>query len=79
MVHNKILAYRKQFKVTQDDLAKELEVTKQYVSKLEKEYVIPGLEACFKILNAFEKITEKKSNGHLTAHIKLDDMFYVDD
>lgn len=79
MIRNNIKRYRIKFKITQDDLAYELGVTKQYISKLELGKTIPGLDVCFKVINAFRNITDQKSQGRQIINIKLDDLFYNDD
>jgi DNA-binding XRE family transcriptional regulator len=76
MVRNNIGLYRKKYKISQIELAKELNVTRQYISKIEKGESDLGLEVCFKIINAFIRITEKKSKGRQVANLKIDDLFY---
>jgi len=78
-IKNNIRKYRQKFKITQEDLAQELEATKQYVSKLELGKTIPGLDVCFRIINAFERITKSKSGGNQIVYLKLDDLFYEDE
>ena len=79
MVHNRIAFYRGKYGVTQEELAEEINVTKQYVSKLERENSFPGIKVCFKVLKALTNITENKSGGIQVANIKLDDLFYDDE
>ncbi len=76
MIENNIKQYRKKFKVTQQELAEELGTSKQYISNLELCKTIPSIEGCFKIINAFQNITCKKSNGKQVVQLKIEDMFY---
>jgi putative transcriptional regulator len=79
MIRNNIKEYRRKFKITQDELAQELGVSKQYISKLEVVEYVPGLDIFFKIIKAFRNITEKKSGGMMVKELTLDDLVYDDD
>lgn len=50
---NKIKEYRKKRKLTQDDLAKAVEVTRQTIISLENGKYIASLQLAFKLANYF--------------------------
>lgn len=50
---NKIKEYRKDRKLTQDDLAKAVEVTRQTIISLENGKYIASLQLAFKLANYF--------------------------
>jgi putative transcriptional regulator len=56
---NKIKIFRAEKNMTQEDLAKEVEVTRQTIIAIEKNKYIPSLELAFKISNFFNKTIEE--------------------
>ena len=61
-VENKVLELRKQKNVTQEDFAKEVEVSRQTVVAIEKGNYIPSLLLGFKIAKFFGKKVEEVFN-----------------
>jgi len=59
IIRNKVKKFRKQKGLTQKDLAKLLEVSRQTVISIEKERRDPSLELAFKISRTFEKPVRK--------------------
>ena len=52
-MENKIKEYRKERKLTQDDLAKAVEVTRQTIISLENGKYVASLQLAFKLANYF--------------------------
>ena len=52
-MENKIKEYRKERKLTQDDLAKAVEVTRQTIIYLENGKYVASLQLAFKLANYF--------------------------
>jgi len=63
-LNNKIREYRKERKLTQDDLAKEVDVTRQTIISLENGKYIASLQLAFKLAKYFD--------------VKIEDLFIFD-
>lgn len=61
---NNIRLYRAKFKLTQDDLAKKLDVSRQTINAIENNKYFPSLELGLKLSKIFE--------------CKVDDLFSLD-
>lgn len=64
-VKNKIKEYRKMRKLTQDDLAKEVDVTRQTIISLENGKYIASLQLAFKLAKYF--------------NAKIEDLFIIEE
>lgn len=60
IVKNKIKYYRTKYDITQDELAKEIDCRKQYISKIENENVNIGIGMAIRITQAIRNLTTKK-------------------
>jgi Predicted transcriptional regulator len=78
MIKNNVKKYREKFNVSQKELSEELNTTKQYVSKLELGKTLPSIDVCYRVKNALENITLKKSNGNQVINLRIEDLFYED-
>ena len=59
MISNKVLDLRLGIKMTQEELARELGVTRQTIISLEKNKYVPSLEMGFKVAKLFGKTIEE--------------------
>lgn len=59
MISNRVLELRLNRKMTQEELARELGVTRQTIISLEKNKYIPSLEMGFKVARLFDKDIEE--------------------
>ena len=58
-INNKIKVLRAEQNMTQEDLAKEIGVTRQTIIAIEKNKYVPSLELAYKITRYFEKPLEE--------------------
>ncbi|WP_083595801.1 helix-turn-helix transcriptional regulator [Clostridium magnum] len=68
--------YRKRLSITQQMIANELGVTKQYISKIERGEDTPNIDLCYRIKKYFENSAFEKSNGTQCINLKIEDLFY---
>ena len=76
IIRNKVKKFRKQKGLTQKDLAKLLEVSRQTVISIEKERRDPSLELAFKISRFFEKPVRKVfelDTSHSNSRVMIND------
>jgi putative transcriptional regulator len=59
LISNKVLVLRLERKMTQEELARELGVTRQTIISLEKNKYVPSLEMGFKVARLFGKTIEE--------------------
>jgi putative transcriptional regulator len=59
MIVNKVIDLRLQRRMTQEELARELGVTRQTIISLEKNKYVPSLEMGFKVARLFGKTIEE--------------------
>jgi putative transcriptional regulator len=59
VISNRVLELRLNRKMTQEELARELGVTRQTIISLEKNKYIPSLEMGFKVARLFDKDIEE--------------------
>lgn len=76
-IGNKIKYYRDKFNITQEELALNLNKSKQYISKLENKNVNIGVGLAIQIVNAFKEITSKKTFGMQVIKIQVEDLFFI--
>jgi putative transcriptional regulator len=57
-MNNKIKEYRARFKLTQEELADRVGVTRQTIIAIEKNHYVPSLALAFRIANAFKEKIE---------------------
>ncbi|MFH5851671.1 helix-turn-helix transcriptional regulator [Clostridium perfringens] len=77
IVKNKIKYYRKKYNITQEELAKEMNCSKQYISKVENENVNISIGLALNVTRAIKELTTKKSFGLQTVKIQVEDIFYL--
>lgn len=77
IVENKIKYYRQKYNITQDELALQINKTKQYISKLENKNTNAGIGVAIEITKAIREITTQKSFGLQTVKIQVEDIFYI--
>lgn len=75
---NKIKLYRKKFKITQQELAEHLDVSKQHVSQLEKSDSNPTINTTLRLVDAFKTIVKKKTFGQQNIVLYVEDLFYTE-
>lgn len=78
MVKNRIKYYREKYNITQDELALQIDKTKQYISKLENQNTNVGIGVAIEITQALKQLTTKKSFGLQTIKIQVEDLFYIE-
>lgn len=76
-VKNKIKYYRNKYDITQEELANEIDKSKQYISKIENKNVNIGIEMAIKITQSIKNLTTKKSFGLQTIRLQVEDVFYI--
>jgi putative transcriptional regulator len=59
LISNKVIALRLAQRMTQEELAHKLGVTRQTIISLEKNKYVPSLEMGFKVAKLFEKTIEE--------------------
>lgn len=59
MIRNKVQELRKEMRITQDELAKALHVTRQTINAIENNKFNPSLELAFKISKFFKRPIEE--------------------
>jgi putative transcriptional regulator len=57
-MNNKIKEYRARFKLTQEELADRVGVTRQTIIAIEKNHYVPSLALAFRIANVFKEKIE---------------------
>ncbi|GAA0096421.1 hypothetical protein UT300010_29560 [Clostridium perfringens] len=77
VVKNKIKYYRKKYNITQEELAKEMNCSKQYISKVENENVNISIGLALRVTRSIKELTTKKSFGLQTVKIQVEDIFYL--
>lgn len=78
LVKNRIKYYREKYNITQDELAFQINKTKQYISKLENHNINIGIGVAINITKALKNITTEKSFGLQTINIQVEDLFYIE-
>lgn len=56
---NNLKSYRKIYKLTQKELAEQLDLTREHIQRIEKGSHIPNLDTAFKISNYFNVTIEE--------------------
>lgn len=77
MVGNKVKHYRQKYKITQLELAKKLNKSKQYISKLETNQVNVSVGLAISITNVFKEITGEKTFGNQMIKLQVEDLFFL--
>lgn len=77
IVKNRIKYYREKYNITQEELGKKINKTKQYISKLENQNINVGIGLAIEIVKAIRELTNDKSFGIQTVKICVEDVFYI--
>lgn len=77
IVKNRIKQYREKYSITQEELGKKINKTKQYISKLENQNINVGIGLAIEIVKAIRELTNEKSFGIQTVKISVEDIFYI--
>lgn len=78
VVKNKIKLYREKYNITQEELAKRLGKSKQYISKIEREKVNLSIGLALQIVNAFKLLSKEKTFGLQMIRLQVEDLFYLE-